>query len=450
MKELKVLDSLKQELIKDTVSVLRFNTVKGEAEENAPFGKGNAECLDFVLKLCEKYGFKTQNFDYYAGHADFGEGSETFGILGHLDVVPADEKSWLAPPFEARIIDGSIYARGALDDKSPMIACLYAVRCLHEAGYKFNKKVRLIFGCDEESGMQCMKHYFTKVAPPDFAISPDANFPVINREKGIMPVSLSFGRVDNLIYSIKGGSRVNVVLDNCVAIMSDKVDISKVTEKYAKDDEVKIEVLDDYIQISVKGKSAHGSQPESGKNASWKLFEILRQLFPKDKAIKNFCEKIPDYHGKKWGVNLEDGESGKLTCNVGVVRYDGSDLTVVVDCRHPVTYTNEQVKALFEEKTDFAKISVMRASQPLFVPEESELVQKLLKAYHTATGNPAYAMSIGGGTYSRCIKNCVAFGPEWPGEPEIIHQPNERISIDRLVEITKVYMEAIKLLCIEQ
>lgn len=448
MKELEILEKYQQQLIEDTQAVLRFDTVKSEKTDTAPFGQGNADCLAWALKLCEKYGFTTQNFDNYAGHADFGNGKEVFGILGHLDVMPANEDGWISPPFDANIIDGSIYARGALDDKSPMIACLYAVRCLAEAGYKFNKKVRLIFGCDEESGMQCMKYYFTKMPQPDFAISPDANFPVINREKGIMNVVLDCGELPSGIIFLEGGSRANAVMDKCTVVLQKDVDISAVVEKYSNDEEIEI-VKGGEIKITVKGASAHGSTPELGKNASWKMFDVLSLIYPDNTTVNALNDRLTDYYGQKWGVNLEDTESGKLTVNVGVIKSEKNKLLIIVDCRHPVTFTNAQVKKVFEDNTAFADLFIGHASEPLFVPEESDLVQKLLKAYHNATGNPSYAIAIGGGTYSRCIKNCVAFGPEWPGEEAIIHQPNERIKISRLIEITKVYMEAIKLLCCE-
>lgn len=444
MNELDILNGLKQELIEDTRKVLQVDTVKGVAEENAPFGKGNAECLDYVLNLCEKYGFKTENFDYYAGHADFGEGDKIFGVLGHLDVVPADEDGWLAPPFAADIIDGNIYARGALDDKSPMIAVLYAVRCLAKAGHKFKNKVRLIFGCDEESGMKCVKHYFTKVAPPDFAISPDANFPLINREKGIMQIVLNCGQLPKEIVSISGGSRPNVVMDKCTAVIDGKL-LEKAKEKFSADAAVEF----DGNTVITKGISAHASTPEMGKNAFWKMLEVLIYLFPDNEKIKIISDKLTDYNGKKWGMGLEDKESGKLTCNIGVVRYEDNILYVIVDCRHPITFNNATVYEAFVKNTDFAEISKISASEPLYVPEDSELVQKLLAAYTKATGKEGYTIAIGGGTYSRCMKNCVAFGPEWPGEVGVIHQPNERIAIDRLIDITKIYMEAIKSLCCE-
>ncbi len=439
MKEHLILQNKQKELILKTQEILRFDTVKSAALPNMPFGSGNAACLSYALDLCKSMGGEVYNADNYAGHADFGEGKEVFGILGHLDVVPANEDNWVSPPFEANIIDNKIYARGAVDDKAPMIACLFATKCLIDAGYKFKRRVRLIFGCDEESGMECVKYYFKKVSPPDMAISPDADFPVINREKGIMHFNVNFGRLDGRILSLEGGTRSNVVMDKCVAKVKN-VDVS-----LCKNVEVTKE--GDIYTLTARGVSSHGSTPQKGENALWKMAKALYDLTG-DEKLAFIARNMSDYTGKSWGVNLQDDLSGSLTVNMGVVSYK-DNLLVTVDCRHPISFKNKEVLDNFLKHTPYL-IESISAKEPLFVPEDSPLVQNLLKAYTTSTGEKAYALSIGGGTYSRSMQNCVAFGPEFPGDTDVvIHQANEHISIDMLVKITKVYMQAIKQLCCE-
>ena len=155
----KLLNEQFDELVQSLQKVISFNTEKGAATKGAPFGKNIKDCLDYTLKLASSFGLSTYDDDGYAGHADFvGTTDEVLGILGHLDVVPSKAEEWKYPPYGAEIYNGKLYGRGTMDDKGPMIACLYAVKALKEAGFKPSKTVRLIFGCDEESGMQCVQH----------------------------------------------------------------------------------------------------------------------------------------------------------------------------------------------------------------------------------------------------------------------------------------------------
>ena len=82
-------------------------------------------------------------------------------------------------------------------------------------------------------------------------------------------------------------------------------------------------------------------------------------------------------------------------------------------------------------------------SEPLFVPSDSKLVNTLMDVYNGVTGSNLEPIAIGGGTYSRCLPNCVAFGPLFPGEEQTIHMPNECVDLGNLKLMTKLYMKAI-------
>jgi len=238
------------QMIATLQKTLQINTIKSPAKEGMPFGEGNAICLNYVLDLCRQMGFETQNFDNYAGHADYGDGDEVFGVLGHLDVVPVSPTGWVVPPFSGEIKDGCLYGRGVLDNKGPMIACLYAIKQLKDEGFKPSKKIRIIFGCDEESGWKCMDYYASKIKMPDEGFSPDGDFPVINVEKGLVHFEINAGKLPDGV-EVSGGQRPNIVLDEC----------------HAK--------LPDGSEVVEYGKASHGSLPECGDNAGWKLFTKL-------------------------------------------------------------------------------------------------------------------------------------------------------------------------------
>ena len=60
------------------------------------------------------------------------------------------------------------------------------MKALKDAGFVPQDTIRLILGLDEETGWIGMEHYFSQVEKPDYGITPDADFPLVNGEKGIM------------------------------------------------------------------------------------------------------------------------------------------------------------------------------------------------------------------------------------------------------------------------
>lgn len=426
-------------MVESLQKVISFNTEKGKASDNAPFGAEIKACLDYTLNLAKSFGLDTYDCDGYAGHADFkGSTDEVLGILGHLDVVPSKAEEWLYPPYGAEIHNGKLYGRGTMDDKGPMIACLFAVKALKDAGFEPRKTVRLIFGCDEESGMQCVEHYFAKMPFPTVSFSPDGDFPVINREKGIYQFDVVCGKLPQGV-TITAGERANVVPSLCKVTSVAPLDLGEFADK------ISVEKTDmGYVYTSL-GKSAHGSTPDEGVNATHVLLKALSANHPDNTTLQFLAEKVIDTSGKAWGVNLHDEPSGNLTCNLGVLRTatDGT-LTVTVDIRFPVTYNCDAMYQILREHTPVEfTIRPEHISEPLFVPSDSHLVTTLMNVYNSAMGTDLQPLAIGGGTYSRCLPNCVAFGPLFPGEEQTIHMPNECVDLLNLRKMAELYLDAI-------
>ena len=440
----KLLEGYREEMIREIRNVVGFNTVESEAKPNAPFGQGCADCLDYVLELGEKMGFKTHNCDHYAGHIEFGEGKELFGVLGHLDVVPVSQEGWIAPPFSGEVIGDKIYGRGTIDDKGPMMAALFALKALKDSGFQPKKRIRLIFGCDEESGMACMRYYLKHEEIPSMAISPDGDFPVINVEKGIYAMMVTPGGINDNVLEISAGSRINVVPDQCTAKVKKGVDT-----RYFAEEGVEVAECGEGLLLTSRGVAAHGAQPEKGVNATWAMFRALAKTFPSDATLRFVSEKIAaDTHAVAWGFPFEDKESGKITVNIGTVKTENGVLVLGLDIRYPVTFTSEQLTEKMKENSpEGFRILGGHANKPLWVPEESELVQTLLNVYSDITHTEAHAIAIGGGTYSRMLPMCVAFGPMFPGDEMVEHMTNEYISIPRLMQMTQMYYEAFRRLC---
>lgn len=435
----KILNQQFDEMVTTLQKVISFNTEKDAASAGAPFGKNIKDCLDFVLKTAKDFGLTTYDCDGYAGHADLtGTTDEVLGILGHLDVVPSKAEEWLYPPYAAEIHNGKLYGRGTMDDKGPMIACLFAVKALKEAGFVPSKTVRLIFGCDEESGMECVKHYFEKVAFPTVSFSPDGDFPVINREKGIYQFDVVCGKLPQDV-TVTAGERANVVPSLCVATLPVDVKLPDNLGDYS------VDKRDDKVVLTATGKSAHGSTPNEGINAARKILKLLTEIYPDNKTLYFLFHDVCDTSGTSWGVNLNDEESGNLTCNLGVLRTgDDGTLTATVDIRFPVTYNCEFMYGLLRLNTPATfEIKPAHISEPLFVPSNSNLVTTLMSVYNTQMKTNLKPLAIGGGTYSRCLPNCVAFGPLFPNEEQTIHMPNENVDLNNLKLMAELYLEAI-------
>ncbi len=442
-KALKILHDNFDEMIKTIQKVISFDTVRKDPDGIYPFGKTTAECLDYVLDLAKKLGANdVVNCDYYAGHADFGEGEEVVGILGHLDVVPVSDHGWIYPPFSGTVADGRIYGRGSIDDKGPAICCLYVVKALMDSGFKPGKKIRLIFGCDEEMGSSCIAHYKTKIKMPDIGFTPDGEFPCLNGEKGLFQPNIDFGKLPDEVLDVRAGDRVNIVPDICTAKLSLKADLSALKGA----DYVTVEKQADCYLLTAKGVSCHGSTPEQGDNATWKIVRALHVLYPENSTLTFLFDKmITDTDGTTWGLPLCDAQSGKISVSMNVLRLtEENHLAVGIDMRFPVTYTVEQVKqAVIDNSPSFMKFITAGGTNPLYVPADSFLVKTLLDSYNSVTGENAKAKVIGGGTYAKSMKNCVAFGPEFEGDEQTMHQTNEYISLERLRQMADIYLKAI-------
>lgn len=451
------IDKMKTDIIKSTQEIVRIKSVESEPKEGMPFGEGVHECLQYALNLSESFGFKTKNVDNYAGHAEFGEGDEVVGILVHLDVVPEGD-NWTYPPYSAEIHDDKIYGRGTIDDKGPAIAALYAMKAIKDSGVKLNKKIRIIFGTDEESGWKGIDYYLKHEKAPDMAFTPDADFPAIYGEKGILIFDLvkNFKKITYnngvKVIKINGGNRPNMVPDYCEAHLICNESLKEKIDAYIQKNNVKLELIENGDKKIIKsyGVSSHGSLPESGQNAISQLMVFLNTLQLADGDIADFIKFYNDkinmeYYGQSIGCRFRDAESGNLIFNVGVIDLNEEKVTLSVNIRYPITNTHEDVLTGIEMELKHTGITLdlQEHMPPIYLPKDHELIRKLMKVYTEFTGDDRDPITIGGGTYARAMQNAVAFGPLFPGQPELAHQKDEYIAIEDLIKITKIYANAL-------
>ena len=453
----------KEDLLKDLFELLSVRSILGtDITEETPFGSGPREALDLILSFGERDGYKTKLVENKAGHIEVGQGEELFGILGHVDVVPVVEADWTSHPFKPEIRDGKIFARGSLDDKGPTMAAYYAVKLLDKLGVKWNKRVRVIVGSDEETGFRCVEAYFKHEEQPASGFTPDAMFPLVYAEKAraTFDHKLKFvsedGEYNYKLVKFKGGQVLNMVIASAIAELVGEVsDIKEKFENFLAQEKLDGEVIvENTIKLILKGKAAHGSTPQYGVNAATKLAEFLSTL-GLDNNGKNFVnyivEKLAnDPFGEKLGINYADDEMGEATYNYGILDYDLEKKAAVVstDCRHPKKF--DLIDRLKGVKEDNIDIEVTSTKEAHYVPKDDELVTILMDVYKKHTGDTKNdAFVLGGGTYARCLKKGVAFGLLFPGKEDTMHQANEYLEVEDLLLATAIYAEGIYKLCCE-
>lgn len=440
----------REALIASLQELIRIPSTKGEAAPGAPFGPAVKECLTASLELAKSLGLDAQDVDGYIGYAEAGQGEEELGVLVHLDVVSAGE-GWQHPPYDAVIADGCMYGRGAMDDKGPAVAALYALAAVKNSGASFRRRVRVLLGCDEESGWGCMDHYAKVQKLPDIAFSPDAEYPLVSSEKGIYHLRFASKFPSEL--RLKAGVKANVVPDKAVAELPlDPEDVAPKVHSLP----VTCERTPQGCRLTIRGRSAHAAMPELGDNALQSMLALLSRLplTGKDAEIVKLLNGCfgRELHGESLGVDVTDS-SGRTTCNVAMIDWNEEGIQdLCLDLRMPLSLDMEEAKARISAALAPGGFTLSGThKQPGHAVEvESELVQKLLRVYTSRTGEKdPKPLAIGGGTYARCIPNAVAFGCERPGLDNRIHQVNEFIPLDNLLDDACMIADAILALACE-
>lgn len=437
-----------QELLDDTIAMLRIPSVETEALPNAPYGTANRQALDLALSLAEKYGFKTTDLEGHLGYADFGQGDRLVMSLGHLDVVPVGP-GWKHEPFGAEIEDGYIYSRGAIDDKGPTMASFYAMRAIKEVCPNLPARLRQAFGCDEESGFGCVERYVQTEEAPTFGVAPDSGWPLYHAEKGIANLEISVPRnigSDFELLEIAGGQRPNIVIDSCSAKVRASASVRKAVEAKladAWDRNVTYAWDGDVLGIFAVGKAAHGARPFFGDSAAIRLLRFLYEISPL--STKPFYEEMFEstgVGGAGIGIAGSDEPSGDLTCNLGILGSTETHVEFLFNIRYPVTWTGEQLQSkcqkYLSKLTSGFELKVTRDSPPLYFPLDHPLVKTVVDVYEAETGERRTPGTMGGGTYARAVPNTVSIGTGWEGDGEA-HETDERIKVENLFRMSRIY-----------
>ncbi|HES9838812.1 TPA: dipeptidase [Streptococcus pneumoniae] len=434
-----ITNQVKDEFLISLKTLISYPSVLNEGENGTPFGQAIQDVLEKTLEICRDIGFTTYlDPKGYYGYAEIDQGAELLAILCHLDVVPSgDEADWQTPPFEATIKDGWVFGRGVQDDKGPSLAALYAVKSLLDQGIQFKKRVRFIFGTDEETLWRCMARYNTIEEQASMGFAPDSSFPLTYAEKGLLQVKLHGPGSDQL--ELEVGGAFNVVPDkaNYQGLLYEQVcnGLKEAGYDYQTTEQT----------VTVLGVPKHAKDASQGINAVIRLATILAPLQEHPALSFLATQAGQDGTGRQIFGDIADEPSGHLSFNVAGLMINHERSEIRIDIRTPVLADKEE---LVELLTRCAQNYQLRYEEfdylaPLYVAKDSKLVSTLMQIYQEKTGDNSPAISSGGATFARTMPNCVAFGALFPGAKQTEHQANECAVLEDLYRAMDIYAEAV-------
>ncbi|VKJ30401.1 ArcT [Streptococcus pneumoniae] len=434
-----ITNQVKDEFLISLKTLISYPSVLNEGENGTPFGQAIQDVLEKTLEICRDIGFTTYlDPKGYYGYAEIGQGAELLAILCHLDVVPSgDEADWQTPPFEATIKDGWVFGRGVQDDKGPSLAALYAVKSLLDQGIQLKKRLRFIFGTDEETLWRCMARYNTIEEQASMGFAPDSSFPLTYAEKGLLQVKLHGPGSDQL--ELEVGGAFNVVPDkaNYQGPLYEQVcnGLKETGYDYQSTEQT----------VTVLGVPKHAKDASQGINAVIRLATILAPLQEHPALSFLATQAGQDGTGRQIFGDIADEPSGHLSFNVAGLMINHERSEIRIDIRTPVLADKEELVELLTRCVQNYQLRYEEFDYlaPLYVAKDSKLVSTLMQIYQEKTGDNSPAISSGGATFARTMPNCVAFGALFPGAKQTEHQANECAVLEDLYRAMDIYAEAV-------
>lgn len=434
-----------QNILRDLARLVAIPSTEGEPQPGAPFGPGPKAALEEALKISAELGLGTHNEQGYIGWAELpGKEKEKYlGVIGHLDVVPAGN-GWDDDPFTLRQKEGWVLGRGVMDDKGPVLLCLYALKYLREQGKALRYPIRVLLGANEESGMGDIEYFAKNCPQPAFCFTPDAEFPVCNGEKGIFQGWLRSEKLEGRLLKFEGGVAMNAVPDQAAALVAAPMSALPPMEHITLE-------ADGPERTWVRGWgiSGHASIPAGTRNAIGLVADCLLKsgLFHgKELACLQALHKIHSAtDGSGVGLAASDGRFTPLTLVGGMVELKDGVLSQSVDIRYPTTMTKEKLEQGFAKACSCMKLTDVECEVPFYIEPDHPAIQTLIDTYNEVTGEGKKPFTIGGGTYARHFPLAVSFGPEHTDDPMPpfagpIHGANEGADWRRMLEALEVYI----------
>ena len=432
------------DIIKSISQLVQIPTLYDAASitDKMPYGKKVYEGYEWLKKKALEDGFEVLEFD---GHALAirikGFITENrIDVVSHMDVVEPGE-GWSEDPFSGSITKEYIYGRGTQDMKGALILTYYALKFMKENQVSCKNELRVVFGCDEERTMEDMRYYIQKAGEPSFAFTPDGRFPFSLGEMGAIMWCVN-GDAETCIEELDGGVQCNVVSPIAYAFIHEIKNYHVYKEKIESGDYQGEVILDqDKLKITIVGKASHASRPEDGLNATVKLLELIQSV-SKDPLATLLHQCFCDSYGKGAGIDYDIENAGRLTLNLGILKITDGKLMAQIDCRYPYGIASSHLTDKIQKALYPLEVSLKYDDKPTMSDSDSQYVKLLLNTYREITKDTFNEPFISGGvTYSKAIRNCVAFGPGLKDEVSLAHQANEKLDIKKIAPLFEIYLQ---------
>lgn len=167
-------------------------------------------------------------------------------------------------------------------------------------------------------------------------------------------------------------------------------------------------------------------------------------------TTKKFFDFITDFvlqsspNGDRFGFDVKDDEFGITQMR----NYKLSNTSELLKFDFSISYTpklslEKIVNVIKEKMPEGIELEVVLNYDPVKFEKDCFMVRQLQLAYEEVTGLDGTPVTTTGGTYAKAMPGIVPFGPSFPGQKGISHNPNEYMDISDIILNTKIFANAI-------
>lgn len=421
--------------------LVEINTVNDPIKRIKP----SIECVKFIKDFLIEHDIPVEileNNGYYTIYGILGKGKPIIMFMAHYDTVPVNYEEWIYDPFKLTIINGRGYGRGVADDKSNVVAIMYALTELKDRIKDFT--LIYAFTGDEEIGgeygIKTLKEYLlNQNLKPNYVINGDGTgLSIVIRRRNVFRIRIKIkkskvkvkGRkivkkfkLETHIHNTRHSAYFIPGIDKHPLIEASyyqrihNLYVSKLNGKFIKTNVLPSEVEIEYVQ-----EVSNGNEIEIDENLT-KLIQIILPITRISFKTKYFSDYgitiTPNMYYEDNDYHVFEIDLRAMTMNVNRIRrkieeilneYDVKDVEIEVRSGHGYLYTNKN------------SILVRIAKQVL---EEINVKPKIIEL--PGASDSRYFSPIG--------IECIDIGPIGGN----IHGPNEWVELWSVIKLVKFY-----------